>query len=83
MKIAFHTLGCKVNQYESEAMKEQFAAAGHEIVGEEDFCRRLCDQYMYRDKSGGSQVTAIYSQDEKGQPRRCGGCDRLLCPGQS
>ncbi len=37
MKIAFHTLGCKVNQYESEAMKEQFAAAGHEIVGEEDF----------------------------------------------
>ena len=37
MKIAFHTLGCKVNQYESEAMKEQFAAAGHQIVGEEDF----------------------------------------------
>lgn len=37
MKIAFHTLGCKVNQYETEAMKEQFAAAGHEIVGETDF----------------------------------------------
>lgn len=37
MRIAFHTLGCKVNQYETEAMKEQFAAAGHQIVGEEDF----------------------------------------------
>ena len=37
MKIAFHTLGCKVNQYETEAMKEQFAAAGHQIAGEEDF----------------------------------------------
>lgn len=37
MKIAFHTLGCKVNQYETEAMKEQFASAGYEIVGEEDF----------------------------------------------
>lgn len=37
MKIAFHTLGCKVNQYETEAMKEQFAAAGHVITGEEDF----------------------------------------------
>lgn len=37
MKIAFHTLGCKVNQYETEAIKEQFAAAGHHIVGEEDF----------------------------------------------
>lgn len=37
MKIAFHTLGCKVNQYETEAMKEQFTASGHGIVGEEDF----------------------------------------------
>lgn len=37
MKIAFHTLGCKVNQYETEAMKEQFGASGHEIVGEDDF----------------------------------------------
>jgi len=37
MKIAFHTLGCKVNQYETEAMKEQFSSAGYEIVGEEDW----------------------------------------------
>lgn len=37
MRVAFHTLGCKVNQYETEAMKEQFTAAGHQIVGEEDF----------------------------------------------
>ncbi|MGI6721922.1 MAG: tRNA (N(6)-L-threonylcarbamoyladenosine(37)-C(2))-methylthiotransferase MtaB [Anaerovoracaceae bacterium] len=37
MKIAFHTLGCKVNQYETEAMKEQFARDGHQIVGESDF----------------------------------------------
>ncbi len=35
-KAAFHTLGCKVNQYETEAMKEQFASCGYEIVGEED-----------------------------------------------
>ena len=37
MKIAFHTLGCKVNQYESEAMALMFREAGHEIVGERDF----------------------------------------------
>lgn len=37
MKIAFHTLGCKVNQYETEAMKEQFTAAGYDIVEEDDF----------------------------------------------
>lgn len=37
MKIAFHTLGCKVNQYESEAMARTFRDKGHEIVGEREF----------------------------------------------
>ena len=37
MKVAFHTLGCKVNQYETEAMREQFEKAGFQSVGEEDF----------------------------------------------
>ncbi len=37
MKIAFHTLGCKVNQYESEAMAQSFRQRGHEIVDERDF----------------------------------------------
>jgi len=37
MKIAFHTLGCKVNQYETQALKEQFMQRGYEIVGENDF----------------------------------------------
>ena len=32
MKVAFHTLGCKVNQYDSEAMLECFARAGYEVV---------------------------------------------------
>ncbi len=36
MKIAFHTLGCKVNQYETEAMAEEFRAAGHTVVSEGD-----------------------------------------------
>ena len=34
MNIAFHTLGCKVNQYESEALQEKFKANGHQIVPE-------------------------------------------------
>lgn len=37
MKIAFHTLGCKVNQYESEAMARAFEEEGHIVVGESDF----------------------------------------------
>ena len=34
MKVAFHTLGCKVNQYESEAMQKLFTAAGYELTAE-------------------------------------------------
>ncbi|MDL2206293.1 tRNA (N(6)-L-threonylcarbamoyladenosine(37)-C(2))-methylthiotransferase MtaB [Eubacteriales bacterium OttesenSCG-928-N13] len=30
--IAFHTLGCKVNQYDTQAMRELFERAGYEIV---------------------------------------------------
>ena len=32
MKIAFYTLGCKVNQYESQALSEILRERGHEIV---------------------------------------------------
>ena len=36
MKVAFHTLGCKVNQYETEAMKNQFEEKNHTIVDEHE-----------------------------------------------
>ena len=36
MQIAFHTLGCKVNQYETEALKEAFVLRGETIVGEDE-----------------------------------------------
>lgn len=32
-RVASHALGCKVNQYESEAIAELFAERGYEIVG--------------------------------------------------
>jgi len=35
MKAAFHTLGCKVNQYETETIKEQFRRGGYEIVADD------------------------------------------------
>lgn len=31
-KVAFYTLGCKVNQYDTEAVLEQFKEAGYEVV---------------------------------------------------
>ena len=36
MRVAFHTLGCKVNQYETEALREKFSRAGHMIVHEDE-----------------------------------------------
>ena len=36
MRVAFHTLGCKVNHYETEAIREAFEARGACSVGEED-----------------------------------------------
>ena len=34
MKVAFYTLGCKVNQYETEVMRECFAKSGHTVVSD-------------------------------------------------
>ena len=36
MKVAFHTLGCKVNQYETAAIAEQFQDKGYQVVEEQD-----------------------------------------------
>ena len=41
-KIAFYTLGCKVNQYESEALKEMFIKRGDVIVEPEE----IADVYI-------------------------------------
>lgn len=36
-KVAFYTLGCKVNQYETEAMSELFLNSGYEICNFDNF----------------------------------------------
>lgn len=41
-KVAFYTLGCKVNQYETQAMSEMFRNSGYEIC---DFSS-VCDVYV-------------------------------------
>ena len=40
MKIKFHTIGCKVNQYETQALKEQFLSLGYEVTN------RVADMYI-------------------------------------
>lgn len=34
MKVKFYTLGCKVNQYESQAMSEALRQIGYETTNE-------------------------------------------------
>lgn len=36
-KVAFYTLGCKVNQYETEAMIESFETSGYQVVNYEEY----------------------------------------------
>ena len=36
MRVAFYTLGCKVNQYESQSMREEFVKRGHTAVSHHD-----------------------------------------------
>ncbi len=39
MKFAFYTLGCKTNQYETQAMEQLLLARGHEIGAFEEACQ--------------------------------------------
>ncbi|UCC95602.1 MAG: tRNA (N(6)-L-threonylcarbamoyladenosine(37)-C(2))-methylthiotransferase MtaB, partial [Candidatus Omnitrophota bacterium] len=39
MRVKFYTLGCKVNQYETQALMEQFLALGHQVTEQ---CSDLC-----------------------------------------
>ena len=52
--VAFHTLGCKVNHYETEAIWQLFKDANYERVEFETnadvFVINTCTAYKYRDK---------------------------------
>ena len=63
MKFAFYTLGCKVNQYETQAMEQFFRAAGHSIGS----FREDCDGYIINTCS----VTAVADRKNRTVIRRC------------
>ena len=66
--VAFHTLGCKVNQYDTEAMLELFRQAGYEVV---DF-NRAADIYIINTCSvtgmGESKSRQFVSRAKKNNP---------------
>ena len=63
MKFAFYTLGCKTNQYETQAMEQLLRAQGHEIGNFED----TCDGYVINTCS----VTAVADKKNRAVIRRC------------
>ena len=63
MKIAFYTLGCKTNQYETQAMERLLVQQGHEI-GHFD---EICDAYVINTCS----VTAVADKKNRAVIRRC------------
>ena len=63
MKFAFYTLGCKTNQYETQAMEQLFRAKGHEIGSFDE----ACDGYIVNTCS----VTAVADKKNRAVIRRC------------
>ena len=63
MKFAFYTLGCKTNQYETQAMERLLLEMGHEI-GHFD---EVCDGYIINTCS----VTAVADKKNRAVIRRC------------
>ena len=59
MKIAIHTLGCKVNQYESEAIKGRFLEADGEIVGEEEYAD-VYNKHVYSNQSCRQKIKTVH-----------------------
>lgn len=62
MKFAFYTLGCKVNQYETQAMQQMLLADGH-TLGEFD---EICDGYIINTCT----VTAVSDKKSRNAIRR-------------
>ena len=63
MKFAFYTLGCKTNQYETQAMERLLTELGHEIGTFDD----ICDGYVINTCS----VTAVADKKNRAVIRRC------------
>ena len=63
MKFAFYTLGCKVNQYETQALEQLLLARGHSLGSFEE----ACDGYIINTCS----VTAVADRKNRTLIRRC------------
>lgn len=63
MKFACYTLGCKVNQYETQAMEQQLLSLGHQLGSFDE----PCDGYIINTCT----VTAVADKKNRNVIRRC------------
>ncbi len=63
MRVAIYTLGCKVNQYETQAMEQELRRRGHELVA----FTEAADAYIVNTCS----VTAVSDKKSRQMIRRC------------
>ena len=67
-KIASYALGCKVNQYESEAIAELFAEKGYEVVSVDDeadvYIINTCTVTNFGDKKSRQLIRKVKRQNE-------------------
>ena len=74
MKVAFATLGCRVNFYESEAMAEKFIREGYEVVDFDTFADvyviNTCTVTNMGDKKSRQIISRARRSNHKTFPKR-------------
>ena len=86
MRVAIHTLGCKVNQYESQAMEELLRARGHTLVPFEDqadaYLINSCTVTAVSDKKSRQAVRQVRRRAPEALIALCG-CYPQVSPDQA
>ena len=76
MRVAFYTLGCKVNQYETQALEQLFAGRGHTLVpfeGEADaYIINTCTVTAVSDKKSRQVVRQARKRSPEALVAVCG-----------
>ena len=76
MKIGFYTLGCKVNQYETQAMEQILRARGHEVGTLKDACQayiiNTCSVTAVADKKNRAVIRRVRRDNPEAILAVCG-----------
>ena len=76
MRIALYTLGCKVNQYETQAMEQELATQGHELVAFEEpadaYIINTCSVTVVSDKKSRQMIRRAKKMNPHAIVAACG-----------